>query len=110
MTFREINLQVIEVFCRKRNISTTDLAEKVGMTYVGLRKIIRENTTTVSTLTKIAEALNIPIQFFFMSEKEINEFSDFGLERFQELKSENENLKSEIADLKNKIIRLADRI
>lgn len=110
MTFREINLHVIEFFCRKRSMSTAELAEKIGMTYVGLRKIIRENTTTVSTLTKIAEELAIPVQFFFMSENEIMKYGDFSLEKFADLKKENEDLKNEIQDLKNRIIRLADKI
>ena len=68
MNFREINLKVIEYFCRKRKISTAELASRLGITYVGLRKIIRENTTTVSTLIRIAEELGVPMQFFFMSE------------------------------------------
>lgn len=110
MNFRKINLSVIEYFARKRKVSTAELADKIGMTYVGLRKIIRENTTTVATLTKIAEELAIPVQFFFMSEDEIIKYQDFSLEKFADLKSENEKLKAEISELKNKIIRLADKI
>lgn len=100
----------IKVIASRKQMSLTDLAAKLGMTYVGLSKLIRENSTTVTTLEKIAEALNVPIHFFFMSEEEMNGYKDFSLDKYQELLRENAALKKEINDLKDKIIRLADKI
>lgn len=99
----------VKFLAERKHMSLTELAEKIGITYVGLSKIIRENTTTLSTLQKLADVFNVPIQAFFMTQDEIIGISDFSFEKYLELKKENEDLKSEISDLKDKIIRLADK-
>ena len=104
-----INLQNIRYLCARRNITLTDLAEKIGINYVGLSKIIRENTTTLSTLQRISEALRVPVQAFFLSEDELRSVEDFSIERFRELLAENTRLRAEVSDLKDRIIRLAEK-
>ena len=110
MLYQKINLHNVKVLARKRQLSMTSLAIMVGMTYVGLTKLIRENTTTLSTIMRISEALNVPVQFFFMDEEELEIYNDFNLERFHMLKDEVDRLKAENMELKDKIIRLADRL
>jgi transcriptional regulator with XRE-family HTH domain len=105
-----IALKNIKYLAAKRRLSISELAGKIDMTYVGLSKIIRENTTTLPTLLKIANVLNVPIQFFFIEEEKVRQMWDFSMEKFFLLQAENEELKKEITELKNKIIRLADRL
>ena len=40
-------------------------AEKIGISYEGLRKIINGNDLKVSTLEKIAKYYNVPVGYFF---------------------------------------------
>lgn len=56
-------LRVIELL-KSRNMTQTELAEQIGMTRVGLAKAIAGNTT-VSSLRKIADALDVPITALF---------------------------------------------
>lgn len=59
------NLTVIKDLCNNKGISIRALSLKIGISHVGLYKIIRTNSTKVETLEKIAEALNVPIILFF---------------------------------------------
>lgn len=104
-----VNMRNVKALADKRHVSLTDLAEKIGITYVGLSKIIRENTTTLGTLQRLADALGVPVQVFFMSEEEMEALADFSFQRYMDLKKENQRLLAEISDLKDKIIRLADK-
>lgn len=104
-----VNLGNIKYFAQKRKMTLSDVAEKVGVTYVGLAKIIRENTTTLSTLVKIATVLNVPVQIFFSSDAEVDAMEGYSYEKFTALLKENAELKKELNDLKDKFIRLADR-
>jgi len=110
MHYQTLNLSNIKFFAHKKGVTLSELASKIGMTYVGLSKLIRENTTTLATLGRLSDALDVPVQFFFMSEEDAVKFYDFSLEKFQELRIENDALKTEITELKDKIIRLADKI
>ncbi len=56
-------LRIVELM-RDRNMTQTQLAEKMGITRVGLAKAISGNTT-VSTLRKVADALDVPITSLF---------------------------------------------
>ena len=56
-----VNMRNVKALADKRHVSLTDLAEKIGITYVGLSKIIRENTTTLTTLQKIADSIGYSI-------------------------------------------------
>ena len=61
----------IAEICKERGITQKDLADKIGISRVGLSKAINGNTT-IATLKKIAEALEINISDLF----EVNN-SDF---------------------------------
>ena len=56
-------LRVAELM-KERGINQTQLAEKMGITRVGLAKAMSGNTT-VSTLRKLADALEVPITSLF---------------------------------------------
>lgn len=109
MQNQTINLENIKLFAQRKKVPLPELADKIGMTYVGLSKIIRENTTTLTTLCKIADVLNVPMQLFFVQGDQLFLVDGFSIERYANLKKENEDLKKEIGDLKDKIIRLSDR-
>lgn len=50
---------------KEKKISLVELAEKVGFTYVGLQKALKNNDFRISQLSKIAEVLETPISSFF---------------------------------------------
>lgn len=50
--------------CKQKGITQKDLAEKIGMTPVGLAKAANGNPT-FETLEKIAEGLNVPVPELF---------------------------------------------
>lgn len=56
-------LRITELM-RERKLTQTELADKMGITRVGLAKAISGNTT-VSTLRKLADALDVPITSLF---------------------------------------------
>lgn len=56
-------LRITELM-RERKLTQTELADKMGITRVGLAKAISGNTT-VSTLRKLADALEVPITSLF---------------------------------------------
>lgn len=62
-------LRIIEL-CKKNNITVNKLATLCGITQSTLSNIIggRNNSTTISTIKKICDGLNITIQDFFKSE------------------------------------------
>ena len=49
---------------KSKGITQTDLAEKIGISRVGLSKAINGNTT-ITTLRKIAAALGVPVSELF---------------------------------------------
>lgn len=59
------NLLKIKEFAEKKNIPLEHVAKDSGITVQGLYKIIRENSTKVETLEKIAKSLDVPISVFF---------------------------------------------
>lgn len=62
-------LRVIELM-KMRGMTQTQLAEKMGITRVGLAKAISGNTT-VATLRKLADALGVPITSLFRDNKPV---------------------------------------
>lgn len=58
-----MELRVKEI-CKEKGILFKDLAEKLGVTDVGLRKQVQGNPT-IGTLEKIAEALDVPVTELF---------------------------------------------
>lgn len=54
----------IKELLKKRGLTQQELADKLGISRVGLNKAITGNTT-INTLEKIADALNVPISELF---------------------------------------------
>lgn len=65
-----MRLRVSEI-CTEMGITQKELAKKIGMSEVGLSKAIYGNTT-VNTLVKIAEALEVPITELFARKEPIS--------------------------------------
>jgi len=55
----------IEQLRKEKNVKQTDIAQAIGFTVSGYQKAIQANDFKVSTLEKIAEALEVPITYFF---------------------------------------------
>ena len=62
-------LRVTELM-KMRGLTQTQLAEKMGITRVGLAKAIPGNTT-LSTMRKLADALEVPITALFKEDEPI---------------------------------------
>lgn len=60
------NLKLIKSIAASKNISLKFIADNVGITPTGLSKIIRTNSTSMDTLTKIANILDVPVQTFIV--------------------------------------------
>lgn len=58
-----MKLRVKEI-CKDKGILFKDLAEKIGVSDVGLRKQVQGNPT-IDTLQKIADALEVPLTDLF---------------------------------------------
>lgn len=63
-----MNFRILEI-CKEQGINQTELAEKIGLSRVGLSKAINGNPT-VETLSKIANALEVEIPDLFERKKE----------------------------------------
>lgn len=59
----------IKEILKEKGITQTELAEKIGITQVGLNKMINGNPTA-ETLLKISEAIDVDIRDLFVSTKE----------------------------------------
>lgn len=58
----------IKEICKERNLTQKELAEKIGISAVGLAKALAGNTT-VGTLDKIASALGVSVVELFEAPK-----------------------------------------
>ena len=65
-----VKLRILEL-CRKNNLTVNKLANICGITQSTLNNIVsgRNNSTTVSTVKKICDGLNISIREFFESKE-----------------------------------------
>lgn len=59
----------IKQLCKERGITQKELASNIGVSPVGLAKAIGGNTT-IGTLEKIAEALDVPVWDLFARDEE----------------------------------------
>jgi len=105
------DLSIIKTICDTRNISIIELAKKVGISSVGLYRVINTNSTKVSTLEKIATALDVPINIFF---DEINDEHDIIVKKLniqiflQDILIEQRNRK--ISELLNELLKSSKTI
>ena len=58
-----MRFRILEL-CKEAGITQTELADKIGLSRVGLSKAINGNPT-ISTLEKIADALGVPVTELF---------------------------------------------
>ena len=63
-----MRFRILEL-CKEAGINQTELADKIGLSRVGLSKAINGNPT-VDTLERIATALNVPITELFSTDKQ----------------------------------------
>lgn len=62
------DLTKIRALLLERKMTMRELASDIGITEQGLHKLMKENSTKVDTLEKIAEKLNVPVTVFFGDE------------------------------------------
>lgn len=60
-----INLKKIKQIAKERNLSLKELSNEIGITEQGLQNLMSKNTCNLSTLQKIAEALDVSEVVFF---------------------------------------------
>lgn len=82
-----MNINSIKEILMNKRISQRDFAAKIGMTQSGLSQAFANGDFKISTLEKIAEALEVPVSYFFGNETETN------TKGCEEILLENENLK-----------------
>ena len=70
-----VNLQLIKKLADEKNILLTDIANELGITQQALSKIIRNNSTKIETLERIALILKVPVTIFFEDTKSNGDFS-----------------------------------
>jgi len=58
------NLQKIKDLAKEQNVRLEDLANEAGITIQGLHKLMRENSTKIDTLEKIARILKVSPSVF----------------------------------------------
>lgn len=117
-------LSKIKELCVQKGITLKSIAEEADLTENGLQKIIKNNSTKIETLAKIAKALGTPITTFFI-EGELAEETKVGeiakenlhstiansnnlLNEYNLQKKRIEELKELLND-KNKIIKLLEK-
>lgn len=59
----------IKELCKQKGLTQSELAERIGISRVGLSKAINGNTT-IGTLEKIAGALGVEVSAFFTTPAE----------------------------------------
>lgn len=59
------NLQKIKEIARQKNISLDVLAKEIGVTPQALSKMMRNNSTKIDTIERIAEILKVSVTTFF---------------------------------------------
>lgn len=91
------NLSVIKELCSERSISLKTLASRVNISEMGLQRIIKTNSTSIRTIEKIADVLEVPISVFFISRNKISPVQDFITSPLAEM-------------LRNRLNKLSDKL
>lgn len=55
----------IKFLCDKRKVTIRKLAQEIGVSEIGLHKMISNNSMKVETLQKIADYFELPVSSFF---------------------------------------------
>ena len=70
-----LNLQKIKQLAGEKNMTLVDVAKELGISKQSLNQMMRENSTKVSTLERIAEILGVPVTTFFDEGSHVNTIS-----------------------------------
>lgn len=101
-----VYLSKIEVIAKEKKMTLKEVAEGAGISYQGLNKIIRTNSTKIETLVSIAGVLGVSPCVFFSQEvqaashpaidylREKDQLIEEKNRRIEELVAENAVLKS----------------
>lgn len=60
-----MNYNKIKEYCDQNRLSVSDLAEKSGVSVASIYRSISDESMKINTLEKIADALKVPIWYFF---------------------------------------------
>ncbi len=63
-----LNLSKIKSLQRQKGMTSQQVADELGITIQALCKMVRENTTKISTLEEVAKLFGVPISYFFDDE------------------------------------------
>ena len=58
---------------KKLGVKQVELAEKLGMTTVGINQLMRTDQPKIETLEKIASAIDVPVWQLYLTDEEIEE-------------------------------------
>jgi transcriptional regulator with XRE-family HTH domain len=106
---KNLDLNKIKELLKNKNIASKQFAIELGITESGFHKIIRENTTTIKTLKKISDLLNVPVEYFFVNDKNNNEIKNMkNPVKSNDTLSEIQQLKYEISNLQKKYITILE--
>lgn len=70
-----LNLQKIKQLASAKDMTLVDVAKELGISKQSLNQMMRENSTKVSTLERIAEILDVPVTTFFDEVSHVNTVS-----------------------------------
>ena len=73
-----VNLLKIKDLAKSKKITLNDVAERLGMTPQALSRMIKDNSTKVTTLESLCELFNVPIGYFFDSSTELPNTQQLG--------------------------------
>ena len=60
-----LNLQKVKDLAKDKNISLNEVAEKLEMSPQALSRMLKENSTKVSTLEQFASIFGVSVSYFF---------------------------------------------
>lgn len=60
-----LNLQKVRDLAKDKNIQLSEIAEKLDMTPQALSRMLKENSTKVSTLEQFASIFGVSVSYFF---------------------------------------------
>ncbi len=68
-----LNLSKIKPLLRQKGMTAQQVAKELDITQQALCKMMRENTTKISTLEQVAKLLGVPVSYFFDEENTAEE-------------------------------------
>lgn len=95
-----VNLQKIKTIAKEKKITLRELAKKAEISEPALYQLLRNNSTTIDTLSKIADVLGVDIRVFFGLHEILWNVNML----FKHIKKYNIEVSSEISNFYQKII------